>query len=354
MNKSSFVVKSGLVLVFTVMLLAFYLPVIGSAGGFTAEISMSPQVSGAGYEEHFVLAVKNTRSSGSATIKNVYLWIANYNVSVVYNVTGIEDPDGWNHTVEYNGTLVSMIHWSTSNNGIEVNETKYFNFTAIVPHAGGPYLWKVRAQSANNEYIEWTGASRVLHSIRVFPPYAEMVLKESRVFNAVGYDSEGVEMDNLTFDWNVTDDLGSFNNSINESSVNFTAENRGNGEITAFYENIINHSDISISNRPPVLDPIGDKSVNESQTLEFTISASDPDNDTLTYSASGLPDDSSFDPDTRTFTWVTDYNDAGVYPGVTFTVEDGYGGNDSESITITVNNVNRPPVLDPIGDKSVG
>ncbi|GAG30471.1 unnamed protein product, partial [marine sediment metagenome] len=40
---------------------------------------------------------------------------------------------------------------------------------------------------------------------------------------------------------------------------------------------------------PPVLDPIGPKSVDEGQLLQFTIPATDSDNDLLTYSASPLP-----------------------------------------------------------------
>ncbi len=40
---------------------------------------------------------------------------------------------------------------------------------------------------------------------------------------------------------------------------------------------------------PPVLDPIGPKTVNEGAWLTFTVSGSDQDGDVLTYSATGLP-----------------------------------------------------------------
>jgi Tol biopolymer transport system component len=54
-------------------------------------------------------------------------------------------------------------------------------------------------------------------------------------------------------------------------------------------------------NQAPVLNPIGNKSVNEGQTLSFTLSATDPDTgDTLTYSATNTPPGSTFDPATRT------------------------------------------------------
>jgi hypothetical protein len=105
-------------------------------------------------------------------------------------------------------------------------------------------------------------------------------------------------------------------------------------------------------NRAPVLDLIGDKNVGEGQTLTFTISASDLDDDPLTYSASNLPSGASFDPTTRTFSWTPSYDQVGTYPNVHFEVSDGHL-TDFEDITITVNDVNRAPVLNPIGDKTV-
>jgi PKD repeat protein len=66
-------------------------------------------------------------------------------------------------------------------------------------------------------------------------------------------------------------------------------------------------------NRAPVLAPIGDKSISEGSLLEFTISASDPDGDSLTYSADNLPTGATFDPATRTFSWTPDYGQASSY-----------------------------------------
>ncbi len=97
-------------------------------------------------------------------------------------------------------------------------------------------------------------------------------------------------------------------------------------------------------NNSPVLSPIGNKSVNEGQTLSFAISATDLDSDTLNYTASNLPSGAIFNVSTQTFSWTTTYNQAGTYSNITFQVSDGKDI-DSESITITVVNVNRPPVL---------
>jgi hypothetical protein len=96
-------------------------------------------------------------------------------------------------------------------------------------------------------------------------------------------------------------------------------------------------------NDAPALDAIGNKSVNENGLLTFTILATDPDGDSLTYSALGLPSGASFDAGTRTFSWRPGYTQSGSYPGVHFEVSDG-ALTDSENITITVNNVNQAPV----------
>jgi len=103
------------------------------------------------------------------------------------------------------------------------------------------------------------------------------------------------------------------------------------------------------TNRAPVLTGIGDKSVSESAQLTFTVSATDPDGDTLAYSVQNLPVGALFIG--NTFTWTPTYDQAGSHQ-VTFIVTDSQD-TDSEAITITVNGTNRAPVLTGIGDKSV-
>lgn len=97
-------------------------------------------------------------------------------------------------------------------------------------------------------------------------------------------------------------------------------------------------------NTAPVFSPIGGKTVNEGQTLNFTISATDVNGDTLTYSASNLPPGSSFNAASRIFSWTPNYNQSGTYPNVSFSVTDDKI-TVHENITITVNDVNVPPVF---------
>jgi hypothetical protein len=86
-----------------------------------------------------------------------------------------------------------------------------------------------------------------------------------------------------------------------------------------------------------VLGTIGAKSVDEGDLLSFTISASDPDGDILTYSASNLPSGANFNSGTRTFSWTPAIGDAGNY-NVQFTVTDNGSPpeSDLEIVAITV------------------
>lgn len=101
----------------------------------------------------------------------------------------------------------------------------------------------------------------------------------------------------------------------------------------------------------PELGATGNRNINENDLLEFIVSASDPEGDIIIYSATDLPDGATFDINTGAFSWTPDYNDSGTYT-VVFVAEAG-GLLDSETIVITVNNVDREPELSPIGNKEV-
>ncbi len=128
-----------------------------------------------------------------------------------------------------------------------------------------------------------------------------------------------------------------------------TAYDAENHEST--YSNTVTSPVVGGENSPPILSAIGNKSILESATLNFTVSATDADGETLTYSAGGLPTGASFNSSTRAFSWTPASNQSGSY-SVTFTVNDG-SASDAETINITVTNVNQPPVLDPIGAQSL-
>ena len=69
----------------------------------------------------------------------------------------------------------------------------------------------------------------------------------------------------------------------------------------------------------------------------------------------GEPVGAIIDPNTGAFSWTpTEAQGPGSYVFDVIVTDDGAPGlNDSETITVTVDEVNLAPVLDPVGDRSV-
>ncbi|BBE30529.1 hypothetical protein OSSY52_06700 [Tepiditoga spiralis] len=72
----------------------------------------------------------------------------------------------------------------------------------------------------------------------------------------------------------------------------------------------------------PVIDEIINTTINEGNILTFTISATDQDDDILTYWAENLPVGADFGEETHKFTWKPYYTQSGQY-SITFNVSDG-------------------------------
>ena len=107
-------------------------------------------------------------------------------------------------------------------------------------------------------------------------------------------------------------------------------------------------------NSPPVLDAVGNKAAAEGSELTFTPTASDPDLDGLTFSLSGEPSGAAITAG-GVFTWTpSEAQGPGSYVFDVVVTDDGSPNlNDSETITVTVSEVNVAPVLDTVGDKAV-
>jgi len=99
----------------------------------------------------------------------------------------------------------------------------------------------------------------------------------------------------------------------------------------------------SVVNLPPSINAIANLTKDEGQLVSFTVTATDPEGNMLTLTASPLVQGATFTDNgngTGVYSWQTTYNNAGTYP-VKFTVSDGKL-TDEENIVITVNNVDRP------------
>ena len=235
----------------------------------------------------------------------------------------------WTPTFEQEGVYAGVTFTAIDPGLLEDSET----ITITIGHANAPPV------------LEAIGDKTVAEgALLTFAIHASDVDGETMSYSASGLPA-GASFDpaTATFTWTPT-----FEQAGAHGGITFTATDPGALEDSETIT--ITVTDVG---RPPVLDPVGDQTVAENQTLTFSVSATDPDGDTLTYSATGLPAGASFDPATRIFTWTPTYDQAGAYPGVTFTATDPQLLSDSEAITITVTNVNRAPELASIGDRAV-
>ncbi len=108
------------------------------------------------------------------------------------------------------------------------------------------------------------------------------------------------------------------------------------------------------NNQEPFLTSVSDKIIDEGQILQFTITATDPDGNNLTYSANNLPEGATFDPQTATFSWTPNYSQEGTYTNIEFTVTDDGTPIESDTVAITITVNNTPPTtLTPIADSYI-
>ena len=116
----------------------------------------------------------------------------------------------------------------------------------------------------------------------------------------------------------------------------------GNG-CTDTATTLITVNDVGPGNECPTVTAPTTQTVNEGSLLSFTVTASDPDGDTVVLSATDLPSGTSFGDNlnnTGTFTWTPGSLQSGTY-SVTFSGDDGNGCTDTATTLITVNDV--PP-----------
>jgi hypothetical protein len=110
----------------------------------------------------------------------------------------------------------------------------------------------------------------------------------------------------------------------------------------------------SQSDKDPIFSQaMNDTTIAETDTLEFTYVAYDPDiGGSVTLSAITLPDGATFNPSTGEFMWVTDYEDEGDH-AVTIRATDANSNTTDTTATVTVTNVNRDPVWTAVPDSPV-
>ncbi len=110
-------------------------------------------------------------------------------------------------------------------------------------------------------------------------------------------------------------------------------------------------------NEAPVLAAIGNKSVDEETALTFTAGATDPDlpANALSYALVGAPAGAGIDASSGAFSWTpTEAQGPGSFTFTVTVTDDGSPAlSDEEEITVTVNEVNKAPIVAAIPDKVV-
>lgn len=150
---------------------------------------------------------------------------------------------------------------------------------------------------------------------------------------------------NNTDSYNINID-GILTNETTDNSVNITTgphqqknisirsyNNSGEGSLNP----VPVSKDVQMNNNMPVQTAIGNKVVIVGQILTFTVHATDPDGDTITYNTSATK--GSFNSSTATYSWTPNSSDAGTYTW-SFCSKDSYEVSTCETMTITVNTNN--------------
>jgi hypothetical protein len=211
--------------------------------------------------------------------------------------------------------------------------------------------WDIGNWKANQIRVSTPTAAPTAEFLTVLYPDAVLPVEEVKAGNLLGVISTHNSNKDLVLfstDGNPVDqyvELGGYYRAIDGRSYTFD-----DTKVRAQFDKyqVMRLEQLTGTNHAPALDPIGNKAVYEGQLLEFIVTATDPDGDNLTYSASNLPEGASFDPAAQTFSWTPTYVQAGTYPNVHFGVTDG-NLTDVEDITITV----KYPPGDANGDGSV-
>lgn len=128
-------------------------------------------------------------------------------------------------------------------------------------------------------------------------------------------------------------------------SVTVTVEDGFGGSDSALFDWVV-----SVANSAPSLDDPGAQTSTVGNSVSLTLSASDPDGDSLTFGATGLPSGLVLDAATGAISGVV--NLVGSF-SVDVSVSDGRGGSDAVSFTWDVVDVpNQPPSLTSPGPQS--
>lgn len=147
----------------------------------------------------------------------------------------------------------------------------------------------------------------------------------------------GATFVNQVFSWlTTTDQVGTYKH------IMFTASNGTYSDSNGLWITV------TPAGAPTFDQHVTDKYGRIGEPIIFSVSATDPDGQPLTYSAYNLPSGATFT--AQTFRWTPQPGQAGTYPWITLEVKDTDNNIDSQVFWIFIAK-NSPPILDNIGTK---
>ncbi|MDK2825281.1 MAG: hypothetical protein PWQ44_457 [Methanolobus sp.] len=273
-------------------------------------------------------------------------------------------------TVNENSTLSFTISATDADNDTVSYSANGLPDNATLDTGSGEFSWNPQYDEAGTYNVEFIASANGLSDSETIvitvlnvdrgPVLSAIGNKEVNENNLLSFIVSAADPDGpatITYSANNMPEGATFDSNTGEFSWTPLYNQSGvyDVEFIANSNGLIDSQNVSIKvnnvDRAPVLSPIGSKSINENKTLTFTISATDLDGDSVTYSANGLPKDATFDTSSGEFIWTPGYGTSGNY-NVEF-IASANGLDDSENITIYVGDVDRPPVLKSIGSRSI-
>lgn len=285
-------------------------------------------------------------------------------VEILTNDPWIDDPNSGQITFNYHG-YASAGHY----HDLDFNLSQDFHTYGML-WLPGRVSWTVDGEIAYTVYEpgftnddtvyilittwtgkpEWGGYSPVIDAITVYDwikfytiDEVDKTALEEAIKSALQLDQSGYTQQERQ---SINDAL----NAARSTDNNLYTTQAEIDDAVARLENVMNP--VQGENLPPEFEDVEDKSVNVGSTLQFTVSATDPDGDGLTYSATNLPTGASFDEENQTFNWTPQAGQEDNYT-VSFSVTDGVNQTVQMTVEITVNPAAEDEYAFTIGNVSI-
>jgi len=230
---------------------------------------------------------------------------------------------------------------------IGANATAQASFTDSSLFANVTYFYKVRAKNAGGYSI--FGLGNVTTTLNNPPVLTQLVNRSVRYGTSLSLNLTATDVDGETLTLAATNlpafatfaNTGAgtatltFNPAVSDQgtypNITVTATDQHGGVATTSFTLSVNN------NYSPVIANVANVSLNENTTSSVSLSATDGNAETVTWTTTGLPAFATFVPsgNTGVVNLAPGYTDAGVY-NVTLKADDGRGGIDTKTFTITV------------------